>query len=73
MYKGAEYVPPNVPTQLKWTSTDPMNLLPTITDSPWQIIKPKNRNETTAVGNSTEYMKKNTLSNHTFVAAKGTV
>jgi len=68
--KGIEYVPPNVPTQLKWTSSDPMNILTAITDSPWQIIKAKNKD---ALHHSTENIKKNNFSTHTFVAAKGTI
>ena len=45
-WKGTDYVPNNVDEALKWSKNDPMDLLPIITDSPWEIIdkskKPKN-------------------------------
>jgi hypothetical protein len=70
LYKGIEYVPPKVPTQLKWTLSDPMNILPAITDSPWPIVKAKKKGESLS---DTENKKKNDFSTHTFIAAKGTI
>jgi hypothetical protein len=44
-WKGTDHVPNNVDEALKWSKNDPMNLLPIITDSAWEIIdksrKPK--------------------------------
>ena len=44
-WKGTDYVPNNMDEALKWSKNDPMNLLPIITDSAWEIIdkskKPK--------------------------------
>ncbi|KAF9455327.1 hypothetical protein BDZ94DRAFT_1371138, partial [Collybia nuda] len=48
-WKGTEYVPDKVDNALKWSSNDPMHLLPIINDSPWQIVKQeKNKNKNTA-------------------------
>jgi hypothetical protein len=42
-WKGTDYVPNKVDEALKWSKNDPMNLLPIVTDSGWQIIdKSKN-------------------------------
>lgn len=71
IYRGTEYIPPNVPNQLKWTLKDPMDLLPNITYSPWQVIK--------STGALSAVQKKENniadtrgLEKNTFVAAKGT-
>ena len=37
-WKGTDYVPNNVDEALKWSKNDPMNLLPIVTDSAWEII-----------------------------------
>ena len=37
--KGESYVPKIVPDQLKWSKTDPMNILKVQTDTPWQLIE----------------------------------
>ena len=37
-WKSTDYVPSKVDKALKWSKNDPMNLLPIVTDSFWQII-----------------------------------
>lgn len=37
-WKGTDYVPNNTDEALKWSKNDPMNVLPVITDSAWEII-----------------------------------
>jgi hypothetical protein len=37
-WKGEHFVPEKVDIALKWSDKDPMNILPVITDSTWQII-----------------------------------
>ena len=37
--KGESYVLKIVPDQLKWSKTDPMNILKVQTDTPWQLIE----------------------------------
>jgi hypothetical protein len=75
LYKGTEYVPANVSKQLKWTSTDPMDLLNIVTDSAWQIIKDKRKMHNSVLEHN-EYpniqTKRKDFSTHTFVVAKGT-
>jgi hypothetical protein len=75
LYKGTEYVPANVSKQLKWTSTDPMDLLNIVTDSAWQIIKDKRKMHNSVLEHN-EYpnvqTKRKDFSTHTFVIAKGT-
>jgi hypothetical protein len=44
--KGEFYVPEDVPDILKWTKSDPMNILKVQTDSPWCLIE-KNKNTNT--------------------------
>jgi hypothetical protein len=39
LHKGTDYIPDNIPQQLKWTMSDPMDLLSVVTDSPWQIVQ----------------------------------
>jgi hypothetical protein len=48
-YKGINYIPPSIPNQLKWTLKDPMDLLPIISDSPWQVINTKINNKSQTV------------------------
>ena len=44
-WKGVNFVPEKVDQALKWSNKDPFNILPVITDSPWQLIdKSKNKN-----------------------------
>jgi hypothetical protein len=73
--KGTEYVPANVSKQLKWTATDPMDLLNIVTDSAWQIIKDKRKMHNSVLEHN-EYpniqTKRKDFSTHTFVVAKGT-
>ena len=45
-FKGQSYVPENVPNTLKWTKSDPMNILKVQTDTPWSLIE-KNKNKNT--------------------------
>ena len=40
-FKGESYVPEIVPNTLKWTKTDPMNVLKVQTDTPWCLIEKK--------------------------------
>ena len=44
-FKGESYVPEIVPDTLKWTKSDPMNILKVQTDTPWCLIE-KNKNNT---------------------------
>jgi hypothetical protein len=37
-WKGTSYVPEKTDTLLKWSPSDPMELLPVVTDTSWQII-----------------------------------
>ena len=43
-WKGEYFVPEKVDMTLRWSAHDPMNLLPIITDSPWQIIDKSKKN-----------------------------
>ena len=45
-FKGELYVPEIVPEALKWTKSDPMNILKIQTDTPWCLIENKNKNNT---------------------------
>ena len=42
-WKGADYVPPLIHPALQWSVTDPLPLLPVVTDAPWQIIDKKKK------------------------------
>ena len=44
--KGESYVPNLVPDQLKWSKSDPMNILKVQTDTPWQLIEKLKENKT---------------------------
>jgi hypothetical protein len=75
-YKGTQFVPPNVPSQLKWTSLDPMNLLPHITDSPWQIVKDNKNKHKSSIdpdADTKSITNKRDINTHAFVVAKGTM
>ena len=39
LFKGEFYVPDVVPDTLKWTKSDPMNILKVQTDTQWQLIE----------------------------------
>ena len=39
LLKGESYVPDEVPETLKWTKSDPMNVLKVQTDTKWQLIE----------------------------------
>ena len=45
-FKGESYVPEIVPNTLKWTKSDPMNVLKVQTDTPWCLIE-KNKSTNT--------------------------
>ena len=44
-WKGTNYVPSLTHPALKWSVTDPLPLLPVVTDAPWQIINKKKKKE----------------------------
>jgi hypothetical protein len=39
LFKGESYVPDVVPDTLKWTKSDPMNIIKVQTDTQWQLIE----------------------------------
>ena len=41
LLKGASFVPDVVPDTLRWTKSDPMNILKVQTDTQWQLIEKK--------------------------------
>ena len=59
-WKGEHFVPEKVDIALKWSEKDPMNLLPVVTDSAWQIIDKSKKNN---------LFKSNIVT--TFIPAKG--
>jgi len=69
-WKGTDYVPSLTHPALKWSVTDPLPLLPVVTDAPWQIIDKKKKkyddSETAVEGKTTNIQPG-------FVAAKGSV
>jgi hypothetical protein len=69
-WKGIDYVPSLTHPALKWSVTDPLPLLPVVTDAPWQIIDKKKKKE---VDTETEVEGKTTDIQPGFVAAKGSV
>ena len=48
-WKGTDYVPEQIDEQLKWSVNDPMNLLPVVTDSPWELTGKDNKSKKIAV------------------------
>ena len=53
-WKGTDYVPPKTDMALKWSSKDPLPLLPEVIDSTWQLINKssnKRKNEDKKVVN----------------------
>jgi hypothetical protein len=70
-YKGTTYIPPNVPSQLKWTSSNPMDLLSVITDTPWQIIDKKD--QLSKGKDSSIQISLKVADTHNFIIAKGTI
>jgi hypothetical protein len=78
LHKGINYIPNNVPQQLKWTLSDPMDLLPVVTDSPWQIIQAKSKKTNQGPGKNINItnkvsVKRKNVNAHIFVVANGTV
>src|SRR6266536_2419017 len=41
-WKGLDYVPPKTDKCLRWSSDDPLDLIPMVTDSTWQILDKSN-------------------------------
>jgi len=37
-WKGTSYVPDKTDEQLRWSEHDPLELLPVVTDTPWQLV-----------------------------------
>src|SRR5882762_9733386 len=70
-WKGTDYVPSLTHPALKWSVTDPLPLLPVVTDAPWQIIetdvKKKKKVKDAGAEVDTEHAQS------TFVTAKGSV
>jgi len=64
-WKGTAYVPKNVHSAIKWSKSVPLDMLPVVTDSPWQIIKAAKKYDA-----KSKSLKSNTQG---YVAAKGTV
>jgi Helitron helicase-like domain at N-terminus/PIF1-like helicase len=78
LYKGTDHMPPDIPKQLIWTLSDPMDLLPVVTDSPWQLIKDNSEKKKTsknanAATTQTAVRSNVNVSAHTFITAKGTI
>ena len=74
LHKGTEYIPSNVPIQLKWTLANPMNLLPVITDSPWQMVDGnKSRVDKQQLKQDSNTIPKKNYNTYAYVAAKGTI
>ena len=69
-WKGADYVPPLTHPALQWSVTDPLPLLPVVTDAPWQIIDKKKKKE---VDTKTAVESNTTSIPSGFVAAKGSM
>jgi hypothetical protein len=78
IYKGTDYIPPSVPNQLKWTVKDPMELLPIVADSPWQVIDNSKSNKHVQIYNQSKTERNlkaatiNYLETNNFVTAKST-
>ena len=69
-WMDADYVPPLTHPALQWSVTDPLSLLPVVTDAPWQIIdkiKKKRVDTETAVESNTTNIQSG------FVAAKDSI
>src|ERR1700759_2183801 len=78
-WKGTSYVPENTDTLLSWSRTDPMQLLPVVTDTSWQLVgkskmKAPEKNTTTsyvpAKGSKPIIGRKCTLDDATSPASK---
>jgi hypothetical protein len=66
-WKGTNYVPSATHASLKWTTKDPLLLLPEVHDSPWQILKKTSKMD--------KIENQNTHSNQisSFIVAQGSV
>jgi len=65
-WKGTSYIPDNVHHAIRWNQRDPLNMLPVVTDSPWQILQKTDKNESKQFK-----IKKSNITN--FVPAEGSV
>ncbi|KAF9455634.1 hypothetical protein BDZ94DRAFT_617638, partial [Collybia nuda] len=61
-WKGTAYVPDRVDIALKWSANDPMDILPVVNDSPWQVLS-KDTNKT----------QQNPKATSTFIPATGSI
>jgi hypothetical protein len=63
LWKGTDYVPSKTDAVLSWSSKDPIALIASVNDSPWQIVgsnKLKSHGKVTSIS-------------HSFVTAKGSI
>jgi hypothetical protein len=61
LWKGTDYVPSKTDAALSWSSKDPITLITSVNDSPWQLVdKSKSHGKVTGVSNS-------------FISAKGSI
>ncbi|KIM74020.1 hypothetical protein PILCRDRAFT_52053, partial [Piloderma croceum F 1598] len=65
-WKGTSYIPGNVHHAIRWNQRDPLNMLPVVTDSPWQILQKNDKSESKQFKT-----KKSNFAN--FVPAEGSV
>ena len=72
-WKGTNYVPDLTHPALKWSSKDPLPLLPVVTDAPWQIIEKKWANKKKKKTGDTEVEDDAPEVQSGFVAAEGSV
>lgn len=64
-WKGTSYNPQNIHSAIRWCKNDPFDILPVVTDSPWQIVQKK---ETKSDGVQFKSKKSDLVK---FVPAKG--
>ena len=62
-WKGTSYVPKDVHPALHWHKSDRMDMLPVVTDSPWQIVQKSKQQDK-------KYNKSNNIN---FVPADGSI
>jgi len=72
-YKGTDYIPLNVPNQLKWTSKDPMDLVQDVTESPWQIVKITKAQSDSCSKKENKAVNMKHIKNNKFIAVEGTI
>jgi hypothetical protein len=69
--KGPDFLPEFVPKKLQWSPKDPMETLPVVTDSSWQLVKKDDVKLTNAIKPS-RAQKSSPIQSNEFVVAKGT-